>query len=179
MSEVWAAPLCDPRPNRRDRAVPNLQCRDHSSDPKYLTSTTPAFAGASESRAHQIRMSEVWPTPLRDRRPNRHDRTMPNLQCHDHSSDPKYFTCTTAFGRASEYAQNRHMGHCSSSNRPATLLDCSRCNRWHSTFHRRQTHGVKNVHLPLREGDDERHQNLPYVRSTLSVIAAIVSSGVS
>jgi len=28
--------------------------------------------------------------------------------------------------------------------------------------------------LPLRELDDQRHQNLPYVRSTLSVIAAIV-----
>ena len=28
---------------------------------------------------------------------------------------------------------------------------CSRCNRWHSTFHRWQTHGERNVYLPLRE----------------------------
>ena len=41
-------------------------------------------------------------------------------------------------------------GRWPSSNRPATLLDCSRCNRWHSTFHRWQTHGERNVHLPLR-----------------------------
>ena len=64
-----------------------------------------------------------------------------------------------------ETAQNRHMGRWPSSNRPATLLDCSRrcnrwhstsldcsrCNRWHSTFHRWQTHGERNVYLPLRE----------------------------
>ena len=80
MSDVFPAPLRDPRPNQHVRTVPNLQWRGHSSDPKHLTSTTPAFAEASESRADQIRMSEVWPAPLRDQRPNQHDRTVPKLQ---------------------------------------------------------------------------------------------------
>jgi len=80
MSDVWPAPLRDPRPNQHDRTVPNLQWRGHSSDPKHLTYTTPAFAGASESRAHQIRMSEVWPASLRDPRRNQHDGTVPKLQ---------------------------------------------------------------------------------------------------
>jgi hypothetical protein len=80
MSEVWPAPLRDLRPNQHDRTVPNLQWSDHSSDPKYLTSTTRAFAGASEPRDHQVRMSEVWSAPLRDLRPNQHDRTVPKLQ---------------------------------------------------------------------------------------------------
>src|SRR6266567_965706 len=119
-------------------------------------------------------MSDVWPAPLRDPRPNQHDRTVPNLQWRGHSSDPKHLTSKTPFAAVSESAQNRHMGRWPSSNRHATLLDCSRCNRWHSTYHRWQTHGDRNVHLPLWESDDQRHQNLPYVRNTLSVIEAIV-----
>jgi len=171
MSEVWPAPLRDLRPNQHDRTVSKLQWGDQSSDPEYLTSTTPGFARES---AHQVRMSEVWPAPLRDARPNQHDRTVPKLQWDDQSCEPKYLTSTTP-GFAAESAQNRHMGRCPSSNRPATLLDCSWCNCWHSTYHCWQTHGDKNVHLPLREWDGERRHNLSYVRSTFSVIAAIVS----
>ena len=85
-------------------------------------------------------------------RPNQHVRTVPKLQWCGHSSDSKHLNSTTpAFAGASESAQNRRMGRWPSSNRPATLLDCSWCNRWHSTFHRWQTHGDRNVHLPLRE----------------------------
>jgi hypothetical protein len=84
----------------------------------------------------------------------------------------------TPFAAASESTQNRYIRRGLSSNRHATLLDCSRCNRWHSTSHRGQTHGDRNVHLSLRECDNQRHQNLPYLRSTLSIIAAVVSGGV-
>ena len=138
-------------------------------------------------------MSDVWPAPLRDPRPNQHDRTVPKLQWRGHSSDPKHLTSTTsAFAEASESAQNRRkMGPWPASNRHATLLDCSRrcnrwhstsldcsrCNRWHSTSHRWQTHSHRNVHLPLRESDDQRHQNLPCVRSTLSVNRSHCSGG--
>ena len=84
-----------------------------------------------------------------------------------------------AFAGASESAQNRRMGRWPSSNRHATLLDCSRrcnrwlstsldcsgSNRWHCTFHRWQTHGVNQSrgcwHPPLRHCIDCELMNCP------------------
>jgi ribosomal protein S27E len=102
--------------------------------------------------------------------------TAPCQSCNEVITVPiQHPTSTTLFAAASESTQNRYVRRGLSSNRHATLLDCSRCNRWHSTSHRGQTHGDRNVHLSLRECDNQRHQNLPYLRSTLSITAAVVS----
>ena len=64
MSDVWPAPLRDPRPNQHDRTVPKLQWRGHSSDPKHLTSTTPAFVGDGETAQNRhmgrLRLLLCW-----------------------------------------------------------------------------------------------------------------------
>jgi len=47
MSNLWATPLRDPRPNRRSGTMPKLQRRGYRSDAIYLTSTTPGSVAAS------------------------------------------------------------------------------------------------------------------------------------
>ncbi len=43
MSNLWATPLRDPRPNRRNGTMSKLQRRGDRSDAIYLTAKTPGF----------------------------------------------------------------------------------------------------------------------------------------
>jgi hypothetical protein len=40
MSKMWATPLRDTLPNRRNSSVPKLQCGGHRSEDLYLTFTS-------------------------------------------------------------------------------------------------------------------------------------------
>src|SRR6266480_2112802 len=58
MSKMWATPLRDTLPNRRNSSVPELQCGGHRSEDLYVTSpttnaTTDKITGKKTLRDHR------------------------------------------------------------------------------------------------------------------------------
>ena len=53
MSNLWATPLRDPRPNRRNGTMSKLQRRGDRSDAIYLTAKTPGFFAAASAASRE------------------------------------------------------------------------------------------------------------------------------